>query len=666
MNIQPKFISVTNAEFINAIFPNLTPDEYCWTTSFAQSPEHGSWAGKRSYPDQIDDTAHANSYFCVSALKPFPFGVRSRKKDNFSRLMCVVVDDPEDFDVTPSWKLETSKNNYQIGFILSEPISDLGVADRLHAALANQKLIKADSSGNNPVRYVRMPVGLNTKYETPFQHHMVDWTPELRFSLEEICTGLGLNYNSILTGISIAKKIDFTPTAEYTPDRHYYELISSGESYHDPINIMSARLHSRGMSPQNIVETIQGVMEVSNDGTARWKTRYDDIIRSVRTAMDKFQPNIKAEPFVQVTGDYLLDKMQAIYGDQLSSVYEAPDELVEGLLTIGSLAVLYGDSNSGKTFLALSIAACIAMGTDCYGRKTDPGLVIYLACEAPASIRARVQALKRYYQNDLENLIIVQVPINFYTGDGDANDVIELVKIVQEKKGKKVRLIVGDTLARMSAGANENSGEDMGPVMARFDAVAKPTNACQLIIHHNGKDAAKGSRGWSGIRAHIDTEIEVTEKDGVRSVTVTKQRELPSKGETIYFKLHVMEMGTTKFGKKATTCVAIPDTESQDVQPHAKVTKHDENVRLFERMWWGSGARVYEGSPYIVRNEIMSLLIESGTAKRTAENKLSPSRKDGFIMPLLNAGILQPCMDGWIFINEVQASIMLMQKNSGN
>ena len=59
-------------------------------------------------------------------------------------------------------------------------------------------------------------------------------------------------------------------------------------------------------------------------------------------------------------------------------------------------------------------------------------------------------------------------------------------------------LIVVDTFAQVTPGANENSGEDMGPVMARFDAVAQATGAAILVIHHNGKDQAKGARGWSG------------------------------------------------------------------------------------------------------------------------------------------------------------------------
>lgn len=367
---------------------------------------------------------------------------------------------------------------------------------------------------------------------------------------------------------------------------------------------------------------------------------------------------------VQQTGSAVIDKLKVVFGDQLGSDYEAPDELVEGLMTIGSSVVVYGDSNSGKTFWALSVATAIATGSDCYGRKTDPGLVVYLASEAPASIRSRMQAIKKFYGCNLENLAMVPVPMNFYSGAQDAHDVIEMVRAIEQIKGKPVRLIIGDTLARMSAGANENSGEDMGPVMARFDQVATATGAAMMIIHHNGKDAARGARGWSGIRAHIDTEIEVSEKDGSRSVSVTKQRELPSKGETIYFKLEVIEMGTTKFGGVATTCVAVPDDDANTTKPHKKPTKHDENVRTVERAWWASGAEEREGLPYVSRSALRDLLVKDGMSERTAKNKTEASRPDGIIAQLLNAGTLETHEHGWIFCNETQASAMLMQKNA--
>jgi hypothetical protein len=62
----------------------------------------------------------------------------------------------------------------------------------------------------------------------------------------------------------------------------------------------------------------------------------------------------------QASSENPLEKLKVVFGDQLGDEYEPPDELVEGLLTLCSLTVLYGDSNSGKTFFALSLATAPA------------------------------------------------------------------------------------------------------------------------------------------------------------------------------------------------------------------------------------------------------------------------------------------------------------------
>jgi len=194
--------------------------------------------------------------------------------------------------------------------------------------------------------------------------------------------------------------------------------------------------------------------------------------------------------------------------------------------------------------------------------------------------------------------------------------VLAAVKDIEALKGERVRLIIGDTLARMSAGANENSGEDMGPVMARFDRLSQATGAAVLIIHHSGKDQARGARGWSGIRAHIDTEIEVTEVNEDRTASVTKQRELPSKGEDIAFRLEVVEMGTTKFGAPATTCVAVPDEKVREKRPKPE-SKIDQYRKIFQNAWFATGCELRgDSEPYVSRAGILRYMMEDGMRKR--------------------------------------------------
>jgi putative DNA primase/helicase len=346
-----------------------------------------------------------------------------------------------------------------------------------------------------------------------------------------------------------------------------------------------------------------------------------------------------------VQTDDVIRQLDVVFAHELGNDYHVPDELVQGLLTVGSSSVVYGDSNSGKTFFVVDLCCAIARGVEWMGRKTEPGLVIYLASEAPASIKTRIQAYQMHHGCTVPNFAIVQVPVNFYERNADVTNIIKLVQYAEATFGQKARIIVGDTLARISAGANENSGEDMGPVMARFDALSKASGAHVMVIHHNGKDAAKGARGWSGIRAHIDTEIELSDENGLRKASITKQRELPGKGNEIVFKLQVVPIGKTKWGDDATTCVVVQDEETQH-QSELNVERETEAVfkarKLFEDAILNVG-RLVNGVPFVSAdawNEFTKTLnYPSETSRRQA---LARAKKN-----LLQAGYITEVRGGY-------------------
>lgn len=238
---------------------------------------------------------------------------------------------------------------------------------------------------------------------------------------------------------------------------------------------------------------------------------------------------------------------------------EFDDELVEGLIGRAAMAVIYGDSNSGKTFYAVDLAANVSLTLPALGRRTAGGAVVYLATEAPESVQQRFKAWERHHGMTLDHVAVVRSPVNLFDGMADVDAVVEVVDRVASATGLRVVLIVGDTLARMSAGANENSGEDMGVVIRNAEAIRKATGATFLWVSHTGKDAAKGMRGWSGMRAAIDTELEVTadEATGLRAVEVTKQRDLPGKGTRLGFRLDVVPLGVNRWGTERNTCVIV-------------------------------------------------------------------------------------------------------------
>jgi phage/plasmid primase-like uncharacterized protein/KaiC/GvpD/RAD55 family RecA-like ATPase len=264
--------------------------------------------------------------------------------------------------------------------------------------------------------------------------------------------------------------------------------------------------------------------------------------------------------------------LNTIFADTLPEAFSPVDELLEGILIEGDGSILYGDSNSGKTFFVIDMACAIARGIDWMGRKTEQGLVIYLAAESPSSVKRRLQTYQMHHKVRVKNFAIVQNPINLFENDSDTSAIIDLVRLIEEKSQQKVRLIIGDTLARLSSGANENAGQDMGVVIRHFDRIRNECNAHFMLIHHSGKSAAAGARGWSGVRAAVDTEIEITDSLTGRCAEITKQRDLSTKGTRIGFQLETVTMGLSKWKSTVTGCVVIP-TDAPIKSPNKRVSE---------------------------------------------------------------------------------------------
>lgn len=281
----------------------------------------------------------------------------------------------------------------------------------------------------------------------------------------------------------------------------------------------------------------------------------------------------------KITGDTSADDGDAlsyVFAHELGDEGDEADELVERLLTRGAMGVIYGDSNSGKTFFAIDIACAITRNLRWMERNVEPGLIVYLATESPSSVRRRLRAYQRYHGCKVPNFVIVKSPVDLYNGVADTDRVIALVRALEARVGAKCELVIGDTLSRLCAGANENSGEDMSIVVRHVDRIRHECRAHFLLIHHTGKDAARGMRGWSGMRAATDTEIEITAdaETGSHAAEITKQRDIAGKGDRIGFRLHVVDMGLGKWGKPITSCVVV----STDAPPKTAPGKRPSEI----------------------------------------------------------------------------------------
>jgi AAA domain len=243
-----------------------------------------------------------------------------------------------------------------------------------------------------------------------------------------------------------------------------------------------------------------------------------------------------------------------IYFNEIEVATDVQD-FVEGVLTAFAMSVIYGQSNSGKTFWACNLALHIAAGALWNGREVERGGVIWLAMEGAMGIKNRIMAWKKA-NNVTEDLpfAIVPVALDLLDPDADTSLLISTIAIAAERMGIPVVLVVVDTLARAIAGGNENSSEDMGALVTNGTRIQQVAKCHVMWIHHSGKDEAKGARGHSSLRAATDTEIEIVSDGTNRVATVKKQREMECSGE-FGFRLKVVELEQNRRGKMVTSCV---------------------------------------------------------------------------------------------------------------
>jgi hypothetical protein len=77
------------------------------------------------------------------------------------------------------------------------------------------------------------------------------------------------------------------------------------------------------------------------------------------------------------------------------------------------------------------------------------------------------------------------------------------------------------------------------------DRIRDAVKATMLVVHHSGKDAAKGARGHSLLRAATDTEIEIVDS----TIKVTKQRDMETIDD-LKFRLEPADLGADASGRR--------------------------------------------------------------------------------------------------------------------
>jgi ABC-type dipeptide/oligopeptide/nickel transport system ATPase component len=178
-----------------------------------------------------------------------------------------------------------------------------------------------------------------------------------------------------------------------------------------------------------------------------------------------------------------------------------PEWVIDQHFTENTVNAIWGESGSGKSFVALAMSMAIAHGIPYLGLyKTQKSSVLYIASEGGRGIAKRARAWCQAYELPLPE--DMQVCSNAVNIPGEWRKFIECAKT---KFGEYPKFIVIDTLHKNFGGGNENDAKDMGVFLNAVGQMSELTKATIVIVHHSGKNVSNGPRGSYSLTCDIDT-----------------------------------------------------------------------------------------------------------------------------------------------------------------
>jgi len=253
------------------------------------------------------------------------------------------------------------------------------------------------------------------------------------------------------------------------------------------------------------------------------------------------------------------------------SVRRAEGALVRGVLSPGNTAVLYGESGAGKTFLALDLAWSIARGEPWGGKKCNRAAVLYVSLEGQHGFEMRTLAIRNHRGDPAGHFAELIPPISLVRDKAGAEGVAKIVEAATQlsaRVGCAVGLIVVDTLARATAGDDENDTAAMALfVQQRMGEISRQTGAAVVVVHHPNKQGTmRGSGVLLGAADCVLLADKTIGQDGIvrRSLTAEKVKD-GKEGKLFSYRLQDVQLATLADGEPVTSCVV--DIESPAAAP---------------------------------------------------------------------------------------------------
>ena len=184
--------------------------------------------------------------------------------------------------------------------------------------------------------------------------------------------------------------------------------------------------------------------------------------------------------------------------------------IVDSIIGRGDLAMIYGGSGCGKTFVAIDLIGSLCTGQQFAGRfdVSEPLTVAYCAGEGVSGLPARFKAMMNRRSIDgIENFYFwKQTPQLCDKAGTTALNISRFVESYQHAQAigrAPLDVLFIDTLHSSISGADENSSGDMGVVVESCREAIRALNCAVILIHHTGK-SGESERGSSALRGAMD------------------------------------------------------------------------------------------------------------------------------------------------------------------
>lgn len=218
-----------------------------------------------------------------------------------------------------------------------------------------------------------------------------------------------------------------------------------------------------------------------------------------------------------------------------------PTWLIKGVVAAGEVTMIAGAGDAGKTFLAV----------DMMKRVAQHYRVLYVAAEDAPGVGIRKKGWDIHHNRTANgNFLMWHEPFSLFNAE-------QMDSFITEIRSLGLQMITIDTLSQASVGADENSSNDMGVVMANAQRLAHETGAAVAVLHHNTKDNAN-YRGSSVIKNNTYGFLEVSKENDVIRLECNRIKNTKS-FEPRFFRL--IDVATTTLdteGQPVSTAVIVP------------------------------------------------------------------------------------------------------------